>query len=217
MAKFSPDSPCFNKGCQGNLQGDSRKVNVNWLNKLGFLEEQMSDLLGKPLCENCNLFGFNMWKQGFTAIAGGCSLKRRRQAKAFVSKRARVDTEDHEDHRSSILLPLPALRRALTKVDTTRASELNSNKTEKLCLIGEPHALLDHFVPRNQRTGILQLHTECEKSRRTPCKRSSLSDRGFRRFSGSPSTQTSLVKCTSRPESPQYCRPARQPRNQLER
>ena len=85
MAKFSPDSPCFNKGCQGNLQGDSRKVNVNWLNKLGFLEEQMSDLLGKPLCENCNLFGFNMWKQGFTAIAGGCSLKRRRQVMAFES------------------------------------------------------------------------------------------------------------------------------------
>jgi len=106
MSSISPEMPCFNSCCEeklGKKGVKSRKIDVNWLKRLGFVDDQLSQLFGKPICNSCHMVGYNMWAHDFTNIADRRPLKRKSSPLQTSNKGAHAEDrrvyepEDHDE------------------------------------------------------------------------------------------------------------------------
>jgi len=73
----STQVPTVSMLCKKNLGPTPKKIDVNWLNKMGVKSEDHPSLMGKKICNSCYLHGHRLWETGLTTAPVGRPVKRK--------------------------------------------------------------------------------------------------------------------------------------------
>jgi len=100
MATLEEQLPCFYSHCQIKVAHDCHKIDVNWLKRLGFDGPGQKQLVGKPICTSCFLFGQKLWEYGFNSAPTGRPRKRTLEEtlEEDILEMDAVDADDSSDH-----------------------------------------------------------------------------------------------------------------------